>query len=81
MRELMDYIFTGLIALILLFVTSPLLIDFYDQALTAVGNSSEMDGSTQGLITSVFLLVVIIFYLMFAYGLYATVQKRFDIGN
>lgn len=78
MRAVIDYVFIGLITLALTFLTTPMLIDFYAEAISGVDNASELESNEQSLVTAVLLLLVLAFYLFLVYMFYAAVQQRID---
>lgn len=75
MRELMEYIITGIIALAFAFVSTEFLLEFYSQAVNA---TDEQGGDVASVIGIVLLLLLAVFYFFLVWMLYASVQKKID---
>lgn len=71
MEDVMEYIITGVIALAFAFVSTPVVIEFYNDAVNASDNA---EGETSAIISLVLLLVLAMFYFFLVWVLYKSVQ-------
>lgn len=78
MEALIEYALIGVVALAFLYLMSPTLINFFDEASSAITNSSELSSSEQDLITATLLLTFILFYLFGVWVMYGAVQNRIE---
>lgn len=78
MEALIEYAIIGVLALGVLYLLSPSLIEFFDEAVSAVGNSSELSSSEQALVTSVILLTLIVFFVFGVWIMYGAVKGKID---
>lgn len=76
MDALIEYIIVGIIALALAFVTTPVLLEFYADAVESADNNSDIDEQTSSLVTIVLLLVLLMFYFFMVWIMYGAVQQR-----
>lgn len=76
MDALIEYIIVGIIALALAFVTTPLLIQFYADAVSQASNNTDIDENTSDLIQIVLLLVLLMFYFFLVWIMYGAVKDR-----
>lgn len=77
MREIMEYAILGTIAIIILLAFSPSLVGFLDDAVSSVTNSSALSSSEQDLITGVMILVVLAFFALAVYVVYAAIESKY----
>lgn len=76
MDALIEYIIVGIIALALAFVTTPLLLQFYADAVSQASNNTDIDQNTADLVQIVLLLVLLMFYFFLVWIMYGAVKDR-----
>jgi len=77
LEELMEYTFISIIALAALFTASPILINFFSNALDSIANATGLSESQQSLVETALLLMLIMFFLLGVYVMWKAVSKKF----
>lgn len=75
MDALIDFVLVGVLAIILVFATAPLVLEFYYDAINA---TETEEGDESGVISAALLLVLFGFYFVTVYALYKAGMKHVD---
>jgi len=78
MADIIELVFGGALSLLVLYMLTPTIATSLGSAVDAVANVSGLSSAQSGLVTSVLVLVMIVFFILILYGFYRSVENDMD---